>query len=94
MLNEKKVLKNRKKLGAKRDGPHTSLGVYDNIRKSSLKSAQSREELSKFIAEGQRPFYGFPHMNFGTTRTEHEDEKIEGHTRNWKAMSRAILKKQ
>ena len=60
--------------------------IYEKIRKNGKHAKKSRQELQNYIIEGLRPVYGFPHMNFGSSRVDSEEKDQNDPNKNWRIM--------
>lgn len=53
----------------------------------------NRKELEKYIEDGKRPVYGFPHLCFDEEMLLH-DQNDDKHIMFWKIIHKSILKRQ
>ena len=67
------------------EAPAEPVGYRQNL-------SHNRANLEKYIVDGKRPVYGFPHLCFDENLMLH-DPHDEKHIKFWKIISRSILKK-
>lgn len=56
--------------------------------------ARNRRELEVCIQDGERPVYGFPHMNFSQKDPNNIKDGIYKNKLNWLKISQSIIRSQ